>query len=467
MTRNRWPIVAALAGGLLLAAVAWRLAAKRVQHPADTSVQLAAPGKEVPPVVLRSRAPAQAGRHPKAAIMPEGSASHVAYPVFYGTNRLPNSQTGASSFPLTTLVSLAAIVALAIVAAARGHRAISFLLLAAGAGGAALALVPEPAKFNESAAEAFGFQAGELSVGVCTVDIPWDHQIGMLEAPSVLKFEFREDPDRDVVLERVDPLDYDHFVKDVRSRTAESAWPEALVYIHGYNSSFEAAARRAAQICYDIRFGGIAAMFSWPAAGSRWAYVADEKRVATAGQHLKRFLELLAKGGNLRRVHVIAHSMGNRCVLEALRRSCDLGSCTLDRCVFAAPDVDRDQFQASLAAIVGSATATPARIGLPTLYASAMDRALLASQLEHGHARAGDCRSGILLVDGLESVDASNLNTEYLGHSYVGNCPEMIADLKQMLDDRLPAARRARLAEKSVEQKKYWQFVPLTRPSSN
>jgi tetratricopeptide (TPR) repeat protein len=39
---------------------------------------------------------------------------------------------------------------------------------------------------------------------------------------------------------------------------------QALIFVHGYNMSFDNAARRAAQIAYDINFDGATFLFSWP-----------------------------------------------------------------------------------------------------------------------------------------------------------------------------------------------------------
>jgi len=46
----------------------------------------------------------------------------------------------------------------------------------------------------------FGIDRGDLSYGTCEVSIPRAHRIGVLESPSIVKLEFREDPIRHVVL---------------------------------------------------------------------------------------------------------------------------------------------------------------------------------------------------------------------------------------------------------------------------
>src|SRR5437660_3622731 len=51
----------------------------------------------------------------------------------------------------------------------------------------------------------FGPGRGHLTRGISQISIPRLHRIGNIEAPSVLRFEFREDPKRHVVLLNVIP----------------------------------------------------------------------------------------------------------------------------------------------------------------------------------------------------------------------------------------------------------------------
>ena len=147
--------------------------------------------------------------------------------------------------------------------------------------------------------------------------------------------------------------------------------------------------------------------------------------------HFVEFLELIAREGKLKRIHVIAHSMGNRCVLAGLKEKPKLGDCRLDQCVFAVPDVDRELFQKQVPGIVDPELVEINNGGRLTLYASDKDVALNASQKFHRFPRAGDARPGILLAEGVESIDASLFETDYLSHSYFGDSPYLVEDLRQ------------------------------------
>jgi len=151
----------------------------------------------------------------------------------------------------------------------------------------------------------------------------------------------------------------------------------------------------------------------------------------------------------------VAHSMGNRCVGEALQDKLELGGCQIDQCVLAAPDVDADVFKRDIAPKI-----IPA-VGQLTLYASAKDKALLGSQLVHRYPRAGDAGPGIIAMESLESVDASQLETDYLGHSYFGDSPYIIEDLIQIVAEHLPAEKRKGMRRVQVApQLQYWTFTP-------
>ena len=77
-------------------------------------------------------------------------------------------------------------------------------------------------------------------------------------------------------------------------RDALSALPpgrsDILVFLHGYNVSFEEAALRAAQISCDLKFPGLSAFFSWPSQGTLgpFAYDMPEIDFITSGGSVLR-----------------------------------------------------------------------------------------------------------------------------------------------------------------------------------
>ena len=121
-------------------------------------------------------------------------------------------------------------------------------------------------------AKMFGDDRGILSYGHCDVSIPRDHRMGVLEKPSIWRLEFREDPAKHVVLLETVVRTKDDYFQDLEDRIHASEKNSAFLFVHGYNVTFEDAARRTAQMAYDLAFEGVPVFYSWPSQGSIPAY---------------------------------------------------------------------------------------------------------------------------------------------------------------------------------------------------
>jgi esterase/lipase superfamily enzyme len=93
-----------------------------------------------------------------------------------------------------------------------------------------------------------------------------------------------------------------------------------LIYIHGYCVSFEEAALRAAQIGSDLNLQGAMAFYSWPSKGDLTGYLADSATIDASESFIREFLLDFYRKSGAERVHIIAHSMGNRGLLRAMER---------------------------------------------------------------------------------------------------------------------------------------------------
>src|SRR5260370_17055470 len=143
--------------------------------------------------------------------------------------------------------------------------------------------------------------------------------MGSLERPSIWRFEFKEDPEKHVVLLGVSPQDDQHFWNELSYKVERSGGKQTFVFVHGYDTSFEEAARRTAQIAYDLNFDGAPICYSWPSSGELEDYPKDETNAQWTVPHLKTFLQALAEHSQAKTIHVIAHSMGNRAVSHSLQ----------------------------------------------------------------------------------------------------------------------------------------------------
>lgn len=298
----------------------------------------------------------------------------------------------------------------------------------------------------------YGGTPGDLSHGIVEVSIPRTHQIGELESPAWWRFEVTPDPERHITLQSLRPMDEATLLKKMREEMSHSAGKSAFVYVHGYNTAFDQAARRTAQMAYDLNFDGIAAMYSWPSDGTLLGYASDEIDVERSVKYLKYYLDLIVKESGAEHVHLLAHSMGNRALTKALVSIAqEQVEPVFTEVILAAPDIDAELFRNDIAPIIQR---TADRV---TLYASANDKALMMSEKINGGRRAGDSREGILVFDGIETVDVSDIDMELLGmgHSYFAQTEPVLEDIVQVVGMRLPPEQRE-LIPRIIEKLRYW-----------
>lgn len=299
----------------------------------------------------------------------------------------------------------------------------------------------------------YGSSFGPMEYGVCKVSVPATHTQGHRESP-VWPWE-REDPRKHIVLMKTHQRAVDDFFAELKQTIAATRGRSALVFVHGYRMTFESAARRAAQLAYDLDFPGVPAFYSWPTRPSKLGYWHDAKSVEQTAPRLRAFLEDLAARGGTEKVFIIAHSMGSRAVSAALAQSfASPGSRLARSCkavLLAAPDIGVEEFRTQIA------PAMLDRGARVTVYASASDKALHASEMVNGMARLGDARRGLVVLDAMETVDATKVNTSFLGHSAYGDNRIVIADMHEFLVKGWPAARRYQLQPARAVQGA-WEF---------
>lgn len=306
-------------------------------------------------------------------------------------------------------------------------------------------------------AERYGTERGELQYGVAKVSIPRNHKMGALEAPSVWKLEFRADPDKHVVLLDAEAMDEDGYFRSVAERVRRSPRKSAFLFVHGFNVSFEDAARRTAQISYDLGFDGAPVFYSWPSQGDVAKYTFDENNVAWSAANVQKFIESFAEKSEADQIYLIGHSMGTRALTQAYA-ALIRGNPALRRkfveVILAAPDIDAEVFRRDIA------PALLAGEGRVTLYASSDDVPLKASKAVHGgYPRAGDSGADLVVVKGLESIDATGFGTDFLNHSYFAQDRSIITDIADLVRNGLRPPQRTGLEPvPSPAAPAYWRF---------
>ncbi|AYG48297.1 alpha/beta fold hydrolase (plasmid) [Pseudomonas sp. Leaf58] len=300
-------------------------------------------------------------------------------------------------------------------------------------------------------------EPGDLSFGYCYVSIPKDHRMGEMEAPSKWRLEFRPNPEKHIVLMSAAKTTREQFFSDINGALADTKGSSAFVFVHGFNVSFEDAARRTAQMAYDLEFKGVPVFFSWPSQGNIPSYTVDERNIEWAEADLKSFLLDFLRNSHADNVYVIGHSMGTRALSRSIASigAEDPASARKIRgVILAAPDIDAVVFKRDIA---------PKLIGTGrnvTMYASSNDEALGLSKKIHGYQRAGDTKGELVIVSGMDTIDASNVDTSLVGHTYYGDNRSIISDMYYLLKSQLPVQDRAGLSSAGKAPALYWVFKP-------
>lgn len=299
-------------------------------------------------------------------------------------------------------------------------------------------------------------RAGELSLGIATVSIPPGHRMGEIESPKWRKLEFEPDERKHFVIRSAELIDPRAFFQRV-NEVSPAGRKRSFVFVHGYNVSFETAALRTAQLAVDLDIRAVPVFYSWPSQAGYLAYTVDWTNVEWSQPHLRSFLERYADQTKIDEIYVIAHSMGSnaaaRAMVELIKSRPDLRG-RFKELVLAAPDIDAGVFREQILPIFRDLKAPV------TLYASSQDKALRASVTVHGENRAGLGGSRLVVDNGLETIDASNIDTDWLGHSTFAISRPLLTDLALLLKDRMRAQRRPSLATRQLGTATYWEFRP-------
>ncbi len=282
----------------------------------------------------------------------------------------------------------------------------------------------------EDPSEVFSGARGDgVSFARVDVSIPAVHVQGRLEKPR--NGQKRDAAQHFAAGEMALYPKRDGFSAALRENLARTGG-RALVFVHGYRTPFDGSVYRAAQIIHDSGYSGTPVLFSWASTGRTVDYIYDNNSATIARDGLEQTLRLLRASG-AKRIDIVAHSMGNWLLMEALRQLVISGDrqlmASLGDVVLASPDIDIDVFKSQLQ-----------RMGKPerpfTVLVSRDDRALLVSSIIAGNRpRVGDYdKDADLAALGITVIDISGLSSgDRLNHARFADNPVLI----QLLGDRL------------------------------
>jgi len=230
-----------------------------------------------------------------------------------------------------------------------------------------------------------GGRAAEPAFADMIVSIPPDanRTIGQVQWPKQLP----GNPETDFVTLKADVINKDQAIGAFDRLLRESNKSEAMVYVHGFNERYENTVYGFAQILHDSGALGEVApvLFTWPSKGNVFAYGYDRESANYSRDALERLLQYLVKEPKVKKITILAHSMGNWVTLEALRQMA-IRDKRIDPKIalvlLADPDVDVDVSREQIAAM------GPNRPHI-ALFVSEDDRALAASKQLWGAPRLG------------------------------------------------------------------------------
>ena len=292
--------------------------------------------------------------------------------------------------------------------------------------------------------------------GRVDVYIPQAHRFGEIGTgfwTRLLRGDLRNDSLRMQLVEQEPPNQfYTEINAAIRAAQGTGDQPQALVFVHGYNESFEEAAVRAAQIGFDLKVPGPTAFFSWPSQGTFQGYAADEASIEASEGAVADFLVDFAAHCGTTNISIIAHSMGNRGLLRALQRisaNAEIRSkVKFNQIILAAPDIDRDLF-------LGLASLYPTYARRTTLYESDGDMAVYMSSIIHKAPRAGYFHP-YTVAPGIDTVAVPYFNLDSFGHDYFAEQEALMYDMRDLMLNDDPPARRMRISPMTADGLNFW-----------
>jgi len=255
--------------------------------------------------------------------------------------------------------------------------------------------------------EYYGDDHGELSAGFCRVGF--------------------EEEDRTGKILRVDRA------------SMEAVLPEQLeerfvIYVHGYGESFAKNCRRAALLQHRLGLEGRLLLFSWPST-TYLTYAQDAVDLEASHDNINQLISLVAASVGRENLILMAHSMGSRGIVDALKLRDD-GPPRFNNLVLVAPDIRRDVFLENVHMLQEKASDI-------TVYMSDNDRAMWVSTVANASGRLGAASEFPIDVQHINVIDITPTGTAGVtGHLYHILNPAVIEDLQVMFHVKSPDSER-------------------------
>lgn len=281
--------------------------------------------------------------------------------------------------------------------------------------------------------EASSDKDGKAHFSLMAISVPPGHRAGAVERPSFGS----SDPRRHFsVLDRR-RMDDSEFQSEIAAHVSGRVGVsrDILLYVHGFNTSFDEARFRVAQVVADGHFAGVPVLFTWNTRGGLFAYESDKESATVARDALEKLIVDLSRTPGVGRVHILAHSMGAWLTMEGLRDISISGHPDLDgklgEVMLAAPDIDLNVFRQQMSRL------DPKHV---SIFVANDDRALsLASRIAGDRPRLGamDPNSPKDKAEldrlGVAVHDISGLSSDFVGHGAFAEAPKIVRQIGAQL----------------------------------
>jgi esterase/lipase superfamily enzyme len=277
----------------------------------------------------------------------------------------------------------------------------------------------------------------------------------------------------------------------LQAKIATTASKEVVLYVHGFNNSFDDAVKSVARMCNDLGPNNFTCIvFSWPAGGEKGAFFGynfDRESGEFSVTDLKKAVRFIAKTPGLKKLHFVSHSRGADIVTSVIQQlnaetyaigKTFMNEYKIGETILAAPDIDIDVAVGKFSATISDpdiprlgqanygVVYNPVRIHL-TVYATAGDAALDMSRSMSGNTRLGlvdasSSNDGVTLVSPLKDVvdliSVEQSGSDLFGHNYFLSSRNVRGDIVALIRDKKVAGKPRRELEEI--QRPFWR-LPL------
>ena len=230
--------------------------------------------------------------------------------------------------------------------------------------------------------------------------------------------------------------------KSISDRLKSNNQKDVLLYVHGFNVSFEKAVLGLNDVWHFCGRQAVPIAYSWPSgSGNLFGYFTDRESGEFTVYHLKETIRLLSSMAEVENIHILAHSRGTDITTTALRELVietrasgkdPLATLKVKNLIMAAPDLDYGVVtQRLIAEKFGPA------FGQITIYMNSGDSALgIAQNLMRG-IRFGKLTAEkqsereAQIFNNVGNVSFVNVNdvSGLIGHNYFSQHPGALSDI--------------------------------------